>query len=197
MSHREHKKQQTRLALIASAHALFAEKGYEATTLAEITAAANCAPRTFFEYFNSKEDLLLVGADRLIGSLAEALAQRPKGTNTIRAFCQWAYDASRKIPAADPQVVALNKKISTVPSAAQTRRIAYLTQRLRAVLAPELAKDFNADLSSPKVKLMAAAVAAAFDLYHTDPAMTKLGLVEFISRTELFLNGVFKILQDT
>lgn len=38
---------------------LFAEKGYEATTLDEITAAAGISRRTFFYYLKSKEDVLL------------------------------------------------------------------------------------------------------------------------------------------
>lgn len=40
---------------------LLVAKGYEATTLDEIAAAAGISRRTFFHYFNSKEDILLAG----------------------------------------------------------------------------------------------------------------------------------------
>ena len=56
---RERKKQETREALIAAARQLFAAQGFAATTVREISDAADVAERTFFRYFDSKEDLLL------------------------------------------------------------------------------------------------------------------------------------------
>ena len=44
---------------------LFAERGYDETTLAEIAEAADVAPRTIFAYFESKEDILLCDESRL------------------------------------------------------------------------------------------------------------------------------------
>jgi len=55
---------------------LFAERGYRAVTVAEIAEAANVAPRTFFAYFPSKEDLLLVDADARMDQALAAFQAR-------------------------------------------------------------------------------------------------------------------------
>jgi len=55
---REDKKKETYNRIMDSARKLFAEHGYEATTVEQITKQANVAKGTFFNYFGSKEDIL-------------------------------------------------------------------------------------------------------------------------------------------
>jgi AcrR family transcriptional regulator len=83
---RERKKQRTRQAIATAALRLFAERGYEETTIADIAAAADVSPRTFFSYFPSKEDVVFAEIDDRLAEVAERLRRTPGETpmETIR-----------------------------------------------------------------------------------------------------------------
>lgn len=69
---RERKKQQTRRALADAALRLFDQHGYDATTVADIAAAANVSTRTFFGYYPSKDDVLFADTDERLALLNDA-----------------------------------------------------------------------------------------------------------------------------
>src|SRR5262249_31725611 len=72
MGLRERKKRRTRAALVEAAARLFAERGYDGTTVADIAAAADVSTRTFFSYFRAKEDVLFAGTDQRLRAMVEA-----------------------------------------------------------------------------------------------------------------------------
>jgi AcrR family transcriptional regulator len=83
---RERKKAATREALRAAALRLFAERGYRATTVADIAGAAAVSQRTFFRYFESKEDVALQDIALLSPTFARAIGERPPAEPPVRAL---------------------------------------------------------------------------------------------------------------
>ena len=74
---RERKRQQTRERLTRAAMALFLDRGFEATTLDDIAAAAEISRRSFFHYFASKEDVVFAWQEDSTSALVAAVASRP------------------------------------------------------------------------------------------------------------------------
>jgi AcrR family transcriptional regulator len=74
---RDRKKNETRQALRDAAHRLFAEKGFSRTTIDDITEAANVSRRTFFRYYDSKDDLLRSDVSDMLPVMLAALRSRP------------------------------------------------------------------------------------------------------------------------
>jgi AcrR family transcriptional regulator len=72
---RERKKQKTKEAIQREAMRLFQEHGYEETTIEEIAEAAEISPSTFFNYFPTKEDVVLY--DRYDPIIASYMLARP------------------------------------------------------------------------------------------------------------------------
>jgi AcrR family transcriptional regulator len=82
---RERKRQQTRERLTRAAMALFLDRGFEATTLDDIAAAADVSRRSFFHYFASKEDVVFAWQEDSTAALIAALAARPPGESMLTA----------------------------------------------------------------------------------------------------------------
>jgi AcrR family transcriptional regulator len=73
---RERKKLRTRRALADSALRLFAEKGFDATTLEELAEDAEVSKSTFFRFFPAKEAAAVEAETELWAAYLEALARR-------------------------------------------------------------------------------------------------------------------------
>jgi len=76
---RERKKQRTKRAVNDIAVRLFAEKGFDATTVEEICAAAEISPSTFFRYFPTKEAAAFPDEQERVAVVAQVLSERPDG----------------------------------------------------------------------------------------------------------------------
>jgi AcrR family transcriptional regulator len=101
---RERKKHRTARLLEEKALALFESKGFEGTTIAEIAEAAEVSPRTFFRYFDSKEDVVFAGPARNLQKMRECLARRDPRESDYQALRNALIDYSHW-PESDKEVV--------------------------------------------------------------------------------------------
>ena len=83
---RERKKARTRAELQRHALRLFAERGYEATTVEDIASASEVARSTYFRNFATKEDVVMF--DDVDPLFEEALAAVPAGTPLLVALIE-------------------------------------------------------------------------------------------------------------
>jgi AcrR family transcriptional regulator len=67
-------------------HWLFAERGFDAVTVAEVAAAADVSEKTVFNHFATKEDLALAGREEGIARFVAAIAERSPGDSVLDVF---------------------------------------------------------------------------------------------------------------
>jgi AcrR family transcriptional regulator len=157
---RERKKQKTRDTIIRVALDLFAEQGYEQTTIAEIADAAEVSPRTIFAYFPSKEDIVFCHLPEAQERLAQALRERPDGETALDVLRDFIVGSV----SADGNAV-LRKRI--LASDERLRR----NERARAapieqLMVEAIAQDLHAGADDLRPHIVAAAAAAAFSAVH-------------------------------
>lgn len=83
---RDRKKQQTRAALMMAALRLVDERGLDRVTVEEISEAADVSPRTFFNYFATKDDALIGDPVHDAASLRDRLLALPGDVPLVAAL---------------------------------------------------------------------------------------------------------------
>ncbi len=154
---RERKKQQTRETIARVALELFAKRGYEHTTLAEIADAADVSKRTIFAYFESKEDILFCDEPMFYEQLKEKLEQRSPGATTVDAL----RDFLSSVVSMDEDARLRKKIIHSDESLRLSER--GRSARIEQLIADSIARDLDAEPGDLRPPLVAASVTAAFN----------------------------------
>ena len=74
----EQRKAATRAKIIAAAHGLFVDRGYAATSMEDISRAADVAIRTIYLHFDSKAAVLLAYHDAWLSAFVRLLGERQR-----------------------------------------------------------------------------------------------------------------------
>src|SRR5262252_2497906 len=83
-SRRERRSAELRERLFRSALALFASKGYAETTVEDITEAADVGKGTFFNYFPSKEHILMAFGEMQLARLESVIREAEQSDQPMR-----------------------------------------------------------------------------------------------------------------
>lgn len=156
---RQRKKRQTRETIVRAAMELFAERGFDATTLADIAAAADIAPRTFFGYFASKEAVVFHDFDAELESFAERLRARPPGETAFDALREWIISRLAD-HALDSAAHRRRRALIRDTPALQAEERSNLA-RFEELLAEGVASDLGVQCDSLRAHLVSAAAVAA------------------------------------
>ncbi|UQS26721.1 TetR/AcrR family transcriptional regulator [Amycolatopsis thermalba] len=165
MGLREEKKLATRRRISDVATGLFAVRGFDNVTVAEVAEAAGVSKMTVFNYFPRKEDLFLDRhADRL-RDLERVIRERPAGQDVVTALRRYHHElVAQRHPLAGtlPGTPGFLKILHASPALVtrtyeQSREIADLLARL---LAEETGDPLEARLTA---NLLAATIDSIFD----------------------------------
>lgn len=102
--------------LAAAAMELFATKGYEATTVDEIAAAAGVARRTFFRHFRSKEEAIFPDHDDTLVRAQAVLEAAPAHEHPLDTICRGIKEVMRMYAASPKGSVARYRLTRDVPA---------------------------------------------------------------------------------
>jgi AcrR family transcriptional regulator len=96
---------ETRERLFHAAMRIFAEKGFAEATVEDITNAADVGKGTFFNYFPSKEHILIAFSDMQMGKLERFVEIARNGKEPMRAFFRAMSREMTSEPAKKPDVM--------------------------------------------------------------------------------------------
>ena len=140
---RERKKVRTRELIAETARTLFAERGFEAVTVAEIAREADVSQQTVFNYFPTKEDLVFWRLEAFEADLLGAIRDRPEGEPVIAAFGRFVRRPrgllAERDAAARERLAGITRTIAESPAllARERETLARYTASLASLIAEE------------------------------------------------------------
>lgn len=172
---RERQRDRTREDIQAAAFSLFAENGFENTTVAAISATAGIAVRTFFRYFPTKEDVVFGDHADTVARLRDALEATSSEDPPMRRVRQAVLAVQQPGQHRDREIMRA-RLIAEAPSlrARSHQLIEHFEQVLAEALAGELGPDEDAEARATIIAgaifgALRGARRAASTLPHPDP----------------------------
>ncbi|MBZ3900380.1 TetR/AcrR family transcriptional regulator [Streptomyces griseiscabiei] len=156
---RERMRATVRADVVAVALRLFAEQGFDRTTVDQIAAEAGLSRASLFRYFGTKEDIVLVGLEETGHEIAGELAARPDGERPWETLRR-AFDVLARVNEQAPeQALSYLRMLQQTPSL----RARHFEKQLKwqELLVPEIARRMGRTPDRPADPGPHALVAAA------------------------------------
>ena len=151
---RERKKRATRRRIAEVALRLFAERGFEDVTVAEVAAAADVSVKTVFNYFPTKEDLVLDGREEIEAELVRAVRGRAPGEPVLAAVRRHTLSVAERVHTLPAERrAAFQRVVQRTP--AVHLRMRQMSLRSEALLAQLLMEETGAAPNDPTPLLVA------------------------------------------
>jgi AcrR family transcriptional regulator len=168
---RERMRLQTRETIAAAALDLFAGRGFESVTVAEVATRAGVSEKTVFNHFGTKEELLFDQAAAIESILVQVVRGRPEGTSLVEALRAFAAGAAGS--AANEREALFAEVVTRSPALVAHLRAIFCRyeEALRGALLDEL--DFGDLQGRIKAHVFAAAAVAVLRL-ELDPTQKAL-----------------------
>ncbi|MFD7713200.1 TetR/AcrR family transcriptional regulator [Streptomyces sp. NPDC059785] len=146
-------KPDARQRLVAAALHLFAEKGYDDTTVAQISERAGLTRSTFHRHFNDKRDILTAGQETLSRLLAEGIDAAPADATPMTAVAAGLERASGRMTAFNRELgplmhaaIEANDELKQRSASKSTGMAAAMVDALRKRDVPETVARVAAEL---------------------------------------------------
>ncbi|OXZ00569.1 TetR family transcriptional regulator [Streptomyces diastatochromogenes] len=161
---RDRTRQAMRAEVSAVAFRLFAEQGFDKTTVDQIAAEAGLSRATFFRYFGTKEDVVLGDLEDLGRDVAGRLAERPADERPWDSLRR-AFDALTDFNADEPEnALAYVRMLYEAPSL--KARHWEKQQAWQELLVPEVARRLGTDPAAaedPRARALVSSALACKD----------------------------------
>ncbi|WP_306360495.1 TetR family transcriptional regulator [Nocardia sp. CC227C] len=181
---RERKKERTRRAIRVEAFRLFREQGYAATTVEQIAEAAEVSPSTFFRYFPSKEQVVLM--DDLDPIVVAKYREQPRELPALEALKRTMLES---IGSLEPSQFEFERERAALVRSVPELRGALAREMDRNVdmIARMVAERVGRDTDDVEVRALAGAFIGAAEAVLMDPDRDPFdlaavaGIIDFLS----------------
>ncbi|GAA4599209.1 TetR/AcrR family transcriptional regulator [Planotetraspora phitsanulokensis] len=197
---RERKKRETRRHISDTAIGLFAERGFEHVTIAEVAAAAGVSANTVYNYFETKENLVLPPDQASAQRLADMVRDRRPGEGAVPAVLRTLREEvrrrDRRLGLTDGfgRVFVMMRAAPTL-----TARLEDLGRQMTDALTAVLAEETDTGPADPLPRVVAWQVGALHELVYTeigrrtaageDPRTIAAAVLDILDTAEDLLGG--------
>ena len=146
---RQRKKAETRERIHKVGLQLFNRQGFAETTIAQIAAEADVAPRTVFQHYPTKDDIVFGDVEGALQAFDAGLKSRPPGVTAIDAVRAWLDQVA--VGWLEPDTEVQVRLVAEVPSVAA--RKTQILDRFREPLTAAIATDLDRPTDDLAVQL--------------------------------------------